>query len=738
MLRQSVLAAVGVVMLAAAAPVEGGNFASAVVDTGFCDNTPDYWPAMGQFVNNPQFNDPNQAVGAPVGGGAYAPDNSKVVSLGGFGGRIILAFDHDVEDNPANPLGLDAIVFGNAIWVSHDPNAHWTEPAIIEIMPELNGNDVPGDDPNERWYLIPGSSLDPNSFNTALWDPNGSYNPLMQYPSEAFFPNRPDSYTTEGYEVPMAYRTLAGIAAVLVNPNIEDDDPNNDDEEGFWGYAEYSPTGKRGDRNGDGDVSGYGDDANMPAGLFYTIPDNPFKVGWTRGAGGGDAFDIRWAVDPCNGWQPAGLAQFRYVRLTNAVNVEHGFLGEASPEIGGVSDVRPLGDLDGDQDVDDEDYAVFLNAWDTEPCEPNAWNSAADIDVDESYDVDLADYGLFLRGLQLFNGLAEPNEPDPNALLVITAQLLEGNFDPGEEFAVIRVSANHTGTGPAYRWFNGLRAQAKLGGGVWVDPNDVGVLEVVQACGTLTPGTPPSAVQINTEIEAATAQENWEIHGGGGQAVEYNMDRDTWIYEAFANLLDTPGPDAAGGWTFTATQFPNGVSDRSEMLHLVIRKKAGYDGSPARVYIGGQWGTVGESPELRFAGLLAAADPNAEGDTRVAVLTIEPLATCTLNLSIVNDRYGAILVEPNEPNGPPYAFPYTTQVTLTAMPVEGKSFNRWVIFDPNYPGDANYGAVETNTVLCLSMDRDIEVEASFKCGSGMEPLLPPLLVGMTVLIRRRQ
>ncbi len=736
--RPTILAVVVLLALNLTMPAWASNFAAYVVDTGFCDNDPDYMPAMGQFVNNTQYNDPARAVGAPIGGGHYAPDNSKIVSLGAFGGRVILAFDHDVVDNPANPLGLDAIVFGNAFWVSNDPNVHWTEPAVIEIMPELNGNDTPGDDPNERWYLIPGSSLDPNSFKSVLWDPNGSYNPLMQYPSELFFPNRPDSYTTEGYELTMAYQTIGGIIGVFVNPNIEDADPNNDDEEGFWGYAEYTPTFKRGDRDGDNDNGGHGDDANMPAALFYTTPDNPFLVGSTRGAGGGDAFDIRWAVDPCDAWQPANLTHFRYIRITNAVDAQLGFLGEVSPEIGGASDVRPLGDLDGDQDVDADDYDVFLDAWGTDPNEPNEWNAVADLDVDEAFDVDLADYGLFLRGLQLHQELVEPNEPDPNAQLEIKAELLEGDFDPGEGYAIIRISARHTGAGPAYRWFNGLRALADVGGGVWIDPNDTDALEIVQAAGTLSAGSPPDSNQIDTETEALLAQENWETYGGAGQAVEYDADRDTWIYAEFSNLLDAPGADDDEGWTFTATQFPNGLSDCADVLHLVIRKKAGYDGTPARIFIGGQWGLVGEAPNPCFAGLLAAQDPNAEGDTQVAVLTVEPLETRTLDLSIKNSSFGTVLVAPEGPNGPPYEFPITTQVVLTAVPDESRSFKEWRIFDPNHPGDANYVETDTNMVLHLSMYDDWEVQAAFTCGGGIELILPVLLLGTVGVLRRRR
>jgi len=726
MMRRTVLSIACGVVWVCARPVGANNFAATVIDTGFSSINPDYRPGMGQFVNNGSYNDPNKAVGAPVGAGTGVQDTTKVVSLGGFGGQIILAFDHDVEDDPANPFGLDAIVFGNPRWISGSPHHHWTEPAHIEIMPELNGDNIPGSDPNERWYLIPGSALSPSAWKTKDWpspDPNF---PSVWYPSTYWFPDRPDAYTTGGYELQMNYKTVGGYQGVFVNPNVEDADPNNDDQEGFWGYAEFTPVLKRGDRNGDNVTTGLGDDPNMPAAIFYTVPDDPFTVGITRGSCGGDAFDIQWAVDPENGWQPANLTRFRYIRITNAVDRFLGVLGEISTEIGGVSDVRPMGDLDGDQDVDAADYSIFVGAWDSTPNEPTRWKAVADIDVDSRFAVDLADYGLFLRGWQLHHRLVEPGKS--GGQLVIRAQVIEGNLDPNEGYAAIKISAKHTGTGTGYRWFNGLRAVLRSGGGVWVDPNSLSAVEIVQNPGTLTPGIPPTAVQINTESDANTAETNWRTYGGSGQAVEYSKSRDTWFYNAFANFLDPPGPDDPNGWTFTATQFPNSVGDFVDLLHLAIRKKAGYTGSPVRIYLGGQWGLVGEAPAPAFAGLITPLDPNASGDTRIGVLTIQPLRK--LSLTIINSLWGHVEIEPNIPSEPPYMYPPGTQVTLRAIPNEGRSFAKWEIMDPNYPGDPNHMTVDANSVLHLRMDYDWEVRATFKCSSGLEMALP--LMGMSL------
>lgn len=100
-------------------------------------------------------------------------------------------------------------------------------------------------------------------------------------------------------------------------------------------------------------------------------------------------------------------------------------------------------------------------------------------------------------------------------------------------------------------------------------------------------------------------------------------------------------------------------------------------------------------------------------------------ALYTLDLTVVNPQYGTVDVDPNLPDYVP-----ATEVTLTATPIEGKAFKRWRVFDPNYPGDMNHATDDSNLVLTLLIDQDLEVEAYFECGSGMGYVLPSMLVGV--------
>lgn len=319
-----------------------------VAEMPFATRVVDYSPAPGQFVNNSHFNEATLALGSPFPGGLPPADESFLLTLGGFGGSVTLAFDHTVIDDPLNYFGMDAIVFGNAFWVNGNPNDHWAECATIEISLDVNNNG----NADDGWYLIPGSHiLDAvGQFVVVTWDDDvadGTFPPAF----DTWIPvGSSGTWTTEAYELPA---DLFGTP-VVTNPS---DDP---DVEGIFGYAEYSPTLRLGDLDGDGAI----DDPAISPEEFYTVPDDPLVVGMTPGSGGGDAFDIAWAIDPATG-ELADLPGFDFIRITSAVNVVLGPLGERSAEIDAVADAAtdPFGDFDGDGDIDHVDHAALQNCF---------------------------------------------------------------------------------------------------------------------------------------------------------------------------------------------------------------------------------------------------------------------------------------------------------------------------------------------------------------------------------------
>lgn len=338
-----------------------------------------YVPAPGQFINNANYHEPADVLGPPTGGGTAAPNNASVLSLGGFGGSVVIRFDHPVADDPGNYLGLDFIVFGNAAWWNQDALFRWAEPAHVEVMRDVDGDGVPGSCAEEIWYLLPGSAaLADADRRTQTWDgipgafppANTAWFPLVgQYPylpgGIAEIPlDGAGRYATGAYALPADLYAdpgaVGGTLGVLANPNAADADPADDHLESFFGYADVSPTLRLGDLDGDDLVD---EPAADPAG-FYTVPDNPWRVGVTPGSGGGDAFDLAAAIDPATG-APAGLAAVDFVRITSAVDYVLGPLGEVSAEIDAVADIAPVacpGDWNGDHRVNLVDLIRARNA----------------------------------------------------------------------------------------------------------------------------------------------------------------------------------------------------------------------------------------------------------------------------------------------------------------------------------------------------------------------------------------
>ncbi len=361
--------------LGAAIAVWLASNAAAFGESPFAVSVIDYAPAPGQFVNNPEFNDPNKVLGPPIGGGITDGNESSVVTLGGFGGFITLRFDHMVEDHPLNPFGMDAIVFGNAFWVG-DRQRHWAECAVIEIALDVNANGRPDED---EWYLIPGSHItDLNKqYTQQTWDADVD-DPTYPPSLASWIPEgQTGMWQTEGFLLPPELFAQN----VVVNPSVDEE------LEGIFGYAEYAPTLQLGDLDADNVI----DDPLIAPELFYTRPDNPFTVGITAHSGGGDAFDVAWAIHPVTG-APARLEGFDFIRITNGNNTVVPRVGELSPEIDAVADVThdPFGDVDEDKDIDLKDVAAFQNCTDQSefgdgPC------SRADRDGDER--VQLEDWG---------------------------------------------------------------------------------------------------------------------------------------------------------------------------------------------------------------------------------------------------------------------------------------------------------------------------------------------------------
>ncbi|MBI3117953.1 MAG: hypothetical protein HYZ00_04670 [Candidatus Hydrogenedentes bacterium] len=268
---------------------------------------------------NPGFEEPARALGEPAGAGTFAPNNGAVASVGTAGSYITLKFNTPVADDPLNPGGLDCIVFSNAFWAGGNPQSKWVEPGLISISRDANGNGL-ADDP---WYFITGSrAVSPSVL------PAGIPNPTPP------------------------------LAGAVLNPNSTDGDPSNDLDEFDWGYAELTPT-------------------QQPYLDNYVRPDDPFEVGLSPRSGGGDAFDIAWAVDAEG--NPANLPEFDFLRVWSFLIGSTSALGNITPEVDAAADVAP--DIDEDADVILDEYETRVSG--TDPARPESSVIALEVPLEE-------------------------------------------------------------------------------------------------------------------------------------------------------------------------------------------------------------------------------------------------------------------------------------------------------------------------------------------------------------------
>ena len=105
----------------------------------FINKIYEYQPAPGQFIN--------ESLGSPDGAQKIIGDvkNTSLVSLGAFGGFIVFGFDHSI----LNKEGNDLAIYGNPL----GPIQQWSEPGIVQVSQDKNGNGLP----DEEWYELAGS-----------------------------------------------------------------------------------------------------------------------------------------------------------------------------------------------------------------------------------------------------------------------------------------------------------------------------------------------------------------------------------------------------------------------------------------------------------------------------------------------------------------------------------------------------------------------------------------------------
>ena len=114
----------------------------------------EYRPAPGQFVHDaPEYDagDTEATMAAKAGELICGGDIEEgLISLGAFGGYVVFGFDHSIVNVKGE---YDFKVYGNAFRADGSFSAGSSEPGIVMVSRDVNGNGIP-DDP---WYELAGS-----------------------------------------------------------------------------------------------------------------------------------------------------------------------------------------------------------------------------------------------------------------------------------------------------------------------------------------------------------------------------------------------------------------------------------------------------------------------------------------------------------------------------------------------------------------------------------------------------
>ncbi len=298
-------------------------FATAALPLFGAGNSPyihtvfEYCPAPGQFVNElPEYTE----------GDTYEDMLSKaadelcgdrmpgMITLGAYGGYVVFGFDHPVVNVPGV---YDFKIYGNAYISDRDNRGGSSEPGIVMVSADTNGNGLP-DDP---WYELAGSEYSKPStmhgYQMTYYAP-GDGHVADPDPDYSFITDRTYiRWTSNDEDAPEGYVMR-----------------NKQHTQSYWpGWVTEASMRFSGARLADNYIETSGNGTYFVL-TFYdwgyadNLPNNEDR-----------GFNIEWAVDEDG--NPVMLDKIDFVKVYTGVNQYCGWLGESSTEVSGAEDLHP-------------------------------------------------------------------------------------------------------------------------------------------------------------------------------------------------------------------------------------------------------------------------------------------------------------------------------------------------------------------------------------------------------------
>lgn len=267
----------------------------------------EYTPAPGQFINETKtggFTGNETTAQAAVEYAKGRMDKGSYVSLGGFGGYIVVGFDHSVD----NLSGYDFAVKGNSFKGS-------SEPGVVWVMQDENGDGLP----NDTWYELKGCETGLEctiqNYEVTYYRPEQAHKPVkwtdnkgnegqidylgMYHSQDYYYPNwiSADSYTLKGTCLEARNYDKSGNGSYWVQPEYD------------WGYVDN----------------------------YSSIDLYDGNITELKGC---NLFDISNAIDSKG--ESVALKFIDFVKVQGALNTKSGGLGENSVEVLGFYDYTML------------------------------------------------------------------------------------------------------------------------------------------------------------------------------------------------------------------------------------------------------------------------------------------------------------------------------------------------------------------------------------------------------------
>lgn len=270
----------------------------------------EYFPAPGQFVNGlPAYTDGATAADMAAAAEVELKAN-RMISLGSFGGYVVMGFDHTVLNVPnKKSFRVGGNALGGAL------NSPWSEPGVVEVSLDANGNGLPDDE----WYEIAGSD-----YNNPGTVKNYEITYYQPDPNKVPTPDESAPYVSDTTYIRWT-DNQGGTGHVFQNVF------NTGNYYPQWKGAAISFKGTKLTNEGVYDINGDGS--------YYV--SLPFAYGYSDNWPEGDdrtGMKIDWAVDK-NG-KPVKLAGINFVRVHTAILANAGWLGEVSTEVTGIEDLN--------------------------------------------------------------------------------------------------------------------------------------------------------------------------------------------------------------------------------------------------------------------------------------------------------------------------------------------------------------------------------------------------------------